>query len=617
MATRKVTRQIEGTNGLRREVFAPNLGVYFDRHPLGIPERGLEDCLNIRLKEGQIRNENMGWTPFNDLNLDDNPVLLIDQFFTRSGSQILIFGTTEDLYYFHDVSATAKYITPRYEVGQASMTQDSANIIAAGGADWTDIKVGDKIWIGDSGKIDQHADWRTVTQANPAVIVMDSVWTGATGNQDYTIRKVFEGDLEDFWVTETFPDAQPADEDEWFATNGCGNSIVKWDGTDDQVTVVSGTLGFTCGWVTRYKNMMLYGDLLESGERKPQAIRNSAIAKPEDVTNDEAGEFAALDGVDRLLAIIPLADLVVVYGERSINLVQYVGEPLNFLIRTAVPGIGPLGGRAVMDFGDFHEFVASDTGYRFDGISLTEHGGQCFREVLRKIDANRLDQALAHIDEENGEVIWSVPLTTDSDPDTGGPETAFTEHYLEVVNEKDPIPMAIRDFPVTATGFYQRSTTLRFSDMTDSFASYDFRWDDRYFSAAFPQNLFGDVSGDIYEFGTVNSQNGSSITSFARFGRFPLIDGRRKAVIRRIEPGAAKRGSASYTLTTRIHGCDFADGEFAQIYEGGFDLTHASRRHMSVRKAALYGSVEFRTEGVDRPWEIVGYALESVPAGER
>lgn len=606
----------------------PNLGVYLDRPPYAIPDQGLQDCLNVRIKEGRIKNEHMGWEPFNDLNLDDNPCLLIDQFILRSGSQILIFGTDKDLYYFNDATSDLRYITPWYGANQVDVVNGSPTVTESGGADFetNGIKAGDKIWIGDADYNEQGAGWYEVLSVavGGTTLTLTANYTGSTATEDYTIRKLFTGDIFSFWVSESFPDAQENDEDTWFATNGSGKQIVKWNGSDDFVTEIQGTgeLEFTCGYLARYKDMMLYGDILESGESKSQVIKNSAISHPETVDGtDESGEFASSEGVDTLLALEPLADLIVAYHERSINLLQFIGPPLNFLIRTAIPGIGPISGRCVMNFGDYHEFVGPDTGYRFDGISLTEHGGQLFREVLRGTDPNRLDQALAHIDEENGEVLWVIPLTTDEDVTDRAPEKAFSEHYLELTKESDPVPMAIRELPATAMGFYESSSALRFSDLSadpgDEFSSHDFPWNDRYFAASFPLNLFGSAAGDIFQLGTVNNQDGEAILSFARFNRFVVMDERRKGVLTRIEPAAGKRAAVDYGLTTLIYSTDFPDGDVSLLFTEDFDLTHASRRHMSVRKAARFAEVEFRTDGADEPWEIIGYATEAVPGSER
>lgn len=635
----------------RREVvLAPNLGVYLNRPELTMEPRALIDAFNVRIKDASIRNENMGWSPFsisNGVNLDavngvdltsliypgpfEGPLLLIDQFFTRDGSQTLIFGTKGNLYRYNDADQKIILLTPKYSTGTVNVVSHSPTVIQrnSGTTNWlTELSDGDWFFLGTAGETDPAAtnDW---TGSPVGWVTIDSVDSdtqltlatnisvvGTPTNQPYTALKLFTGTDLDIWSAETFPDAQPADEDRWYACNGPGHEIVQWDGSADEVTRIDSALGFTCKTIARFKNMLLYGDLLESGERKPQNIRNSAIANPENVTTDEASEFRASDGVDMLLGITPLSDMAVAYFDRSINLLQFVGPPVNFAIRTAVPGVGALSDRSVVDFGDYHEFVGPDTGYHFDGISLREVGGQVFREVLRKIDQNRLDQALSHIDEESGEVLWAIPFTTDAGGESGYPETGYVEHYLEEVGNRGA-PITIRDFPATATGFYLRFDTLRFSDLTDEFETYNFQWDDRYFAASFPYNLFGTKDGQVFILGISDSQNGSDFTSYARFPLRPLWDGRRNGIVIRVEPAFEKKESVGYEPEIRLFTTDFSEGSASLVATQTFDLTHEGLPFVSFRNAGRFGQIEIRTEGANKPWTLSGYAIETMPAGLR
>ncbi len=47
-----------------RSIYAvrrPNLGLYFDRHPLDIPDRAFSAGLNFRIKDGAVTNINIGY----------------------------------------------------------------------------------------------------------------------------------------------------------------------------------------------------------------------------------------------------------------------------------------------------------------------------------------------------------------------------------------------------------------------------------------------------------------------------------------------------------------------------------------------------------------------------
>lgn len=717
----------------RREILRPNLGLYLDRSPILVPERALTSCHNVRIKEGSVRVENMGWEPFitseeavsaealgdqtgvvsvafqlanapikpgslfisdallynstgTDTRITDydgllgtvfagvggtgvsgtidystglvtlsllvalfgattadytyfsarqlnGPILLIDQFFLRSGAQALIFGTPTDLYRYDDGTDDVVFITPRFDTTSSSGVQvsitDATTTLSFSGSGFTvdDIRPGDYIVIGSDEETDPDADWLLIdsVDAGANTAELAATWNGGTQtNVDFTVRKIFTADNDELWSSETFPDAQPDNKDLWFATNG--TEMVEWDGSANMVTALQGNgelgaaganvLGFTCKVLSRYKNMMLYADLTESGERKPQTIRNSAITAPKNVTTLEASEFLVGDGVDTILEIIPLGDSVVSYSSRNVEVVQFVGLPLNFVTRTAITGLGPLAKRGVIDFGDYHEFLGPDVGYRFDGVSISEHGGQVFREVLRQVDPNRLVRTLAHIDEENGEVIWAVPLTTDAGI---GPEIGYTEHYLEDVRQSEPTPFAKRDFPATATGFYEQAETLRFNDLVLQWPEYNFKWNDRAFAAAFPLNLFGTADGEIHKLGTVGNQNGLAIEAWARFSRKPAGDGRRKGIIKRIEPYCRQLPLATYDLGVILWTADQGSGDLVHAGQYLYDLAQAptSRRFVVPRKAGRFVEVEFATTGRGRDWILDGFAIEAVQGGER
>jgi hypothetical protein len=49
-----------------KAVHGANLGLYLDRPPLLVPERGLSAGLNFRITNAQLTNRNVGWSPVED-----------------------------------------------------------------------------------------------------------------------------------------------------------------------------------------------------------------------------------------------------------------------------------------------------------------------------------------------------------------------------------------------------------------------------------------------------------------------------------------------------------------------------------------------------------------------
>jgi hypothetical protein len=64
-------------------------------------------------------------------------------------------------------------------------------------------------------------------------------------------------------------------------------------------------------------------------------------------------------------------------------------------------------------------------------------------------------------------------------------------------------------------GYYELEATTTWDDLTGTWDSQTFRWDDRTILAAMPTNLFGDSSGNIYEYSrTTNNEDGTAIDAW-------------------------------------------------------------------------------------------------------
>lgn len=602
--------------------FPANLGLYLGRPPLVVPKRGLIDALNVRIKEGRVSSLNLGWDAFGLFAALSGPLTLIDNLFLRNGAQILIFGTTKDLYEFNEGTELVEFLTPIYAAGTADPTNGSPTVV--GGTAWdTNLKAGDEMFFGAAAERDPEATgnggWYEIDTVDSAVqVTLTGNYTGSGGAGVYTGRKTYTGDIFDYWRTATFLDAQPEDKDLWFATNGV-DDIQEWDGVASRVTDLGATLSFTCKELAVFKNMLIYANILEdSGEVKPTSIKNSDAANPKDLAGGIAGEFVVSDGVAAVDGLFPLGDNLVIYSQRDAILAQFVGTPLTFIFRTAISGVGPLTGRTVADFGDFHEFIGADSQFTFDGVTLKEVSEHVWREILRTKAPNRLDLAFSHFDEENGDLIWAIPFTTD--PNASGEDTirtAFSEHYLEEVGDRDPTPYSKREFPFTVSGFFERQTTLTWDQISGTWASQNFRWNDQFFDAAFPFNLVGDESGNVFTLNTSQDADGAALAAHARFGRVPISDGRDRNLLTRVYPFAVQFPGATYTLEVKTFLAEGAAEPTVLLDTSAFDITLAGDRFVTPYRRGRYLEVQFRTVGPNEPWVLEGYDFDVRGGGRR
>lgn len=612
------------------EVLSPNLGLYLDRTLITIPLRGLSSGLNFRIRDGKINNLNLGWEPFDPAAAGGQltvgsvtPVLLIDQFFPTSQGlpEQLIFGTATDLFEYRSATHDLRYITPIYAVGTVAV---AGTAVTGTGTSWANatlnIHAGDEIHFGNANQRDPAAVWFTlaaVPGSNTTITLTSSAGTIGAGTA-YTIRRKFSGGATTQWSTEKFI-RDTGNDDWWYATNGV-DPVVRWDGVTDQV--VGEFEGFVLPWRARYlfvyNNMMIYLNLTESGTLKPTDMANSIPGDPAVVNTGLGSQFKVHAGSDEIVGAEQLGDNLVIYSTQHIVLVQFVGDPLVFIFRQASDGVGPFGQHAIASFGDYHEFVGRDSLYVFDGVRVVESNTHVWREILRTQDPVRIARAYHHWDEENGELMWIVPLTTDPSPgvNTSPPAISYVEHYLEPVGDKTPRPYSNRSFPFTTTGFYSKQVGITWAELSQTWAQVNFRWNDKFFFTAFPLNLAGDSTGKIWIFNSVQNANGAALPSFVRFGRRATAEGRRRGLVKRVYPFVdqfANNLEVTVLLSDHLQGPSTISDEqvFNQsLVEGGNFTTHYRR--------GRYFEVQFGTDGPSQPYQLGGYDVKTaVGGGER
>lgn len=595
-------------------VTSPNVGLVFDQPPIDIPKRGLRDGLNFRVKNGTLESLNLGWSKFAEWTLD-GPVQLIDNFFPRTGGEQLIFGTARDLYRYSEMDGQVRYITPRYTTGTVAV---SGAAVTGTGTTWTtNASIGDEIAFIDS--VSPASTWYTILSVDSDTGITLTASAGTIGaGSAYTIRRLFTPQ-NDGWSVDTFVNDGTSGDDLWFATNGV-DPVVTWDGVDVAVTSHP-ELGFTAKTIAAYRNMMIYGNLNYNSELLPTTIINSDVGLPLNAGDTGTGlseQFVAHSGTDEILNLVPIGDYLVIYAERTIVPVQFVGDPLIFLFRVAISGVGPVSGNAIADFGDFHEFLGADAGYVFDGVTLKEVNSHVWRDVLRQADPARRRQAYAHFDEEQGDLIWSVPATTDAGVGTDGapPEIAWPEHYLEDAGQYAPgTPFSKRQFPFLATGFYQQADGLAWEDIAETWQEYNYAWNDQFFQAAFPLNLAGDENGQIWVINRSQTADGTALPSFVRTSRMATRSGRERDLLTRVYPFTR---NLPYDLELTLFMGDFIGQEPLPKGVQSFNMNMVDGQNPYVVFYRKGRTVEFTFgSSAGNPWVIDGWAYDTTNGGVR
>ena len=140
-------------------VIQPNLGLFLNQPSWTLPPRSLEDCLNIRIRQGNITSAQMGWTLWASQKLNA-AVGMVNEFIKSDGTRFLIAGTIHDLYYWDTGSSKFLFITPTYITGTVAA---SGTAVTGTGTAWTtNAAVGDEIAFGSTTKNDPTGTWYTI-----------------------------------------------------------------------------------------------------------------------------------------------------------------------------------------------------------------------------------------------------------------------------------------------------------------------------------------------------------------------------------------------------------------------------------------------------------------------
>lgn len=602
-------------------VTSPNFGLILNKPPINIPPQGLRDGRNFRCRNGTLESKNLGWDKLTTNWTLGGKAILIDNFFPRSTTEKLIFGTPTDLFVYNPGLDAVVYITPAYVVGTASVT--GVTVTGVGTSWLTNAKAGDKIYFGANNQNLPAATWRTILTVNSDTSLTLTAAPGNSAAAPYTLRRVFSSGVNNaFWDTDVFLNDGDTGQDLWMATNGF-QPVVSWNGMDTFAKLRSEQL-FVCQSLRTYSNMVIYGNVLQTGSNLTSTIINSDIGLPMRAGATGTGvseQFIVHAHSDPILTMLPLGDYLIIYCERTIVISQFVGDPIVFTFRTVSKDYGPVGRKAINNFGDYHEFVGADAAYTFDGATLKESNSHVWREILRQADPIRRDAIYSHMDEQMGDLIWSVPSTSDAGAGTPGnsPVTAWVEHYLEVpaVSYGQTMagsPYSKRDFPFVSTGYYQRTLGLTWTQASLKWQEYNFAWNDQFFQAAFPINLAGDANGQIWTLNQTQTGGGVALPSYVRTGRKALRSGRERDMVSRIYPFARQ---TPYNLEVTLFLSDFVSGEPTSKGIQKFDQNLIQGKHF-VSFFRRGRAMEFMFgSSLGQPWTLEGWDYDTVNGGLR
>lgn len=166
-------------------------------------------------------------------------------------------------------------------------------------------------------------------------------------------------------------------------------------------------------YITQLNNFTLVGNTYDAVDGNvPHRIRWSALGDPTSWTVSAVtqADYEDLDSTKGWVQQVIGGEYGVVFQERAISVVNYVGSPQVFQIREIESGRGLLAPGAAVKFGNFIAYLGIDGFYIFDGNQSVPIGeNKINKTFFDDLDMTYLDRISAMADLDAQVIYWSYP----------------------------------------------------------------------------------------------------------------------------------------------------------------------------------------------------------------
>ena len=320
---------------------------------------------------------------------------------------------------------------------------------------------------------------------------------------DVRAVKAFTGDEDNRYSTCTMNDT-------FVFTNGVDQpgKITEAGGTltvaDLTTTLATGTIS-TAELAFSFKDHLFLMSNTENAADAPQRVSWTNIGAIEDWTVGTAGYQDLYDDESWIIAVEGLSENeVVIYKERSIVIMMWVGGHTPFRFYTMVSGSGALSKESVTNVGGEHVVMGPDLIYAYKGEKSTDAMDDNVKDtmypVLDRENAGRV--FLMYVEEDDELQAW-IPTTT-AYPDDVWCMNMVKENWYRKTRT------------MTGFGYYQESSSLTIGDLTGTIGEQNWRFGEMLTKAYTPITLVGDHNGKVYKLDkmTLNNDGTAIVNEF-------------------------------------------------------------------------------------------------------
>lgn len=315
----------------------------------------------------------------------------------------------------------------------------------------------------------------------------------------------FSGDLGDpivgvMWV----PD------DQFIWTNNNDN-VQKFDGANcSDVSNLPSAGDTKCRGVAVFNNYVVLIGTTEGGTAYPQRVRWCDTGDPTDWSTGNAGFQDLWDTEDFNLCGELLGPYLIIYREKSIYRMSYIGSSnLLFSFAQMVGNKGIISSKGIANRSSHHLLFGNDSIYKYTGGFDLEPVGDPISSLVYgkdgEINPAYEKRAFVINAEDIGEIWFVYAAGSETEP----------KKVLRYSEQHDSF--SIREFPVglLGHGFYQLTDDVAWSELVGIWSGQTWNWNDRAYLVNVPSILLCGNDNQAYEYNYIEADDdGATINWF-------------------------------------------------------------------------------------------------------
>jgi hypothetical protein len=303
-------------------------------------------------------------------------------------------------------------------------------------------------------------------------------------------------------------------------TNGI-DKVKRYNGTDCiDVPNLPSAGNTVCRIVQLFNNYLLLINTIEGGTAHPQRVRRCDTSDPTNWSTGNAGLDDLYGSEDFIVGAEDLGPYLVLYRERSIVRMEFVGTvDLLFNYDDVISGEGTFSQDLIVNLGDYHIFFGNANVYEYrGGYSMEPIGDELYGLVYGihgELNPTYRNRAFTVYVEELDEILLFYPAGSSTVPN----------HVVRYKPSEQS--WATRQFSknFVGYGFFQEDSSRTWASLVGSWLDQGWAWNSNALLANTPITLLCDETNQVYSYDYVSGTDDGTGIAYA-LGTKDLINPR-------------------------------------------------------------------------------------------